>query len=448
MKLKPLESLNKLFGNKNFLVVFSLVCAVIFWLVIDISENPSRDVTLSDLTVTVSDRTDDNGEVLMVIGENKQEVSVTVSGPGYIVSNVTKNDINVSVVSYADVTRPGTYVLNLTATVDVSGCSISKISPSYLKVDYDYDSKADIPIEIDTSEFRQVLPADREIYKSSLRANSDGTELSALSVAGPSEIIGSIAKVLVTPVVPADVTADTQNFKPNLKFLDTLGNEVDSSQLEYNGDIYIRTVVYKVAEVALKPTFVNLPNCYSSSASGLPPYKLYNYNESAKSKDTVESVKIRGPVEVVDRHIADGLELSPIDFMQVSSGNTSFNVSFRLDDGVEVVDGTEEITVSLELGRIYSTELKIDPKDIRFVGLPDGLVATSAITNKTINVTVCYDRDKTKRVTASDVVLTVDLSDIATASSVTKAITVSTVSNDIYAWAVSVDPYETIVEIK
>lgn len=448
MKLKPLESINRLFENKRFLVAFSLICAVIFWLIIDISENPTREITVSDMSISVADRTDDNGDVLMVLGDSERKVSVTVSGPGYIVSNVTKNDIKLSVVSYSDVNRPGTYVLNLTASVDVSGCRITEISPSYLKVDYDYDSSADIPIEVDMSDFRQLLPADREIYKSSLRVDSDGSELAALSVSGPSEVIGSIAKVSVKPILSSDTAPDTQNFQPTLTFLDTLGNPVDASQLVYSGDIYIRAVVYKVAEVTLKPTFTNLPSCYSSSDSGLPPYTLYNYSETAKSKETVTTVKIRGPVEAVDRHIAEGLELSPIDFMKVTADNTSFNAAFKLDDGVEVIDGTEEITVSLDLGRLYTTELKVSPSDIEFSGLPVGLSATSTITNKTITVKLCYDRDKTKKIAASDIVLTVDLSGITTASSVTKPITVTTTDKSIYAWSTLIDPGETIVEIK
>ena len=112
--------------------------------------------------------------------------------------------------------------------------------------------------------------------------------------------------------------------------------------------------------------------------------------------------------------------------MQVTPGNTSFNVSFLLDEGVEVVDGTEEITVSLKLGRLKTTEISIDSSQIKYIGLPEGMTASSAITNKAIKVVICYDYDKTRRVTADNIVLTVDLTGITTPSSVTKPITVVT----------------------
>ena len=448
MKFNPIGIINRWFGNKKFLAAFSLVCAVIFWLVIDITENPTREITVTDLKVSVANQTDDNGSVLMALGNTEREVSVTVSGPGYIVSNVTKNDINVSVVSYSDVNRPGTYVLNLTASVGVSGCQISKISPSYIQVDYDYDTATEIPVEIDVSGVQNVLTVDREIYKSSLKSNADGVDIPMLHISGPSEVVSSVKKIVAVPKLPTVVLPETQNCETELKFYDSLGNLVDSSQLVYNRDIYVRVVVYKVADVGLKPTFENLPLCYSTNSTGLPGYSLYRYSDKAKAREKMTTVKVRGPIDTVDGLLTSGLSLSAIDFMKVTSNNTSFNVSFILPDGVEVVDGTEEVTVDLKFGRLTTANIELEPSKIQFIGLPQGMTANSVITNKTIKIKVCYDRDKTIRVSAKDFQLTVDLTGITTSSNVTKPIKVSTSSASIYAWAISVNPAETNIEIK
>ncbi len=445
MRFNPVSFISKLFDNKKFLMVFSLVCAVIFWLVIDITENPTREVTVTDITVAVADQTDDNGQELLVVGDYKNDVSVTVSGPGYIVSNVSKEDITVSVVSYADVNKPGTYVLNLSAKVDLSGCTVSKISPSYIRVDYDYDTSADIPVETDVSAFLQLLPQDREIFKSSLKSNADGSDIVKLNVMGPSEVIGSISKVVVTPVLPNDVLPESQNLPATLVFYDAVGNPVDTSQLVYNTDTYVRVVVFKVAEVNLKPTFTNLPQCYGE----YPPHKLYSYSETARAKAELTKVKVRGPVEAIDGLLSTGLSLSAVDFMKVNSQNTSFNVSFVLPEGVEVVDGTEEVTVALKLGNLRTADITVDPSKIKFKGLPEGLKASSVITGKTIKVKICYDRNETSLTEAKNgIILQVDCSGITTPSSVTKPITVTTTSGKVYAWANSIDPQETIVEIK
>ncbi len=448
MNFNIISLINRWFGNKKFLIAFSIVCAVIFWLVIDITENPTREITVTDLKVSISNQTDDNGGVLMALGNTEREVSVTVSGPGYIVSNVTKSDITVSVVSYSDVNRPGSYVLNLTANVDVSGCQISKISPSYIQVDYDYDTATDIPVEIDVSGVQQVVTADLEIYKSSLKSNADGLDIPFLHISGPSEVVASVKKVVAVPKLPATVLPETQNYETELKFYDSLGNLVDSSQLIFNNDIYVRVVVYKVADVGLKPTFENLPLCYSTSSTGLPEYTLYRYSDKARANEKMTTVKVRGPIDTVDGLLTSKLSLSAIDFMKVTSNNTSFNVSFILPEGIEVVDGTEEITVDLKFGRLATANLELEPSKIQFIGLPQGMTASSVITNKTIKIKVCYDRNKTSKVSAKDFRLTVDLTGITTPSTVTKPIKVSTNSDSIFAWAISVNPAETNIEIK
>ena len=456
MKYNPMYYVTKVFNNKKFLMAFSFVCAVIFWLVIDISENPTREVTVSGISVTITDQTDDNGGVLMVIGDYQDEVSVSVSGPGYIVSNVDKGDISVSVVSYADVNSPGTYVLNLTATVDVSGCTVTKISPSYIKVDYDYDTTADVPVEVDVTELRQFMTSELEIYKSTLKSNTDGSDITALNVTGPSEVIGSISKVVAKPVLPSEVKPETQNFSEiSLEFYDVVGNVIDKSELVYNTDLYVRAVVYKVADVSLKPSFVNLPKCYAESDSGLPAYKLYPISENARTVEELTVVKVRGPIETMNELIVTGITLNPIDFMYVEPNTTSFDVSFILPDDVEVVDGTKEVTVKLSLGKLKSIDIEIEADDINFIGLPEGLSAKSAITGKIIKIKVCYDSDKIKGGTStvrkaitSSLVLNVDLTGITNASSVTKPITVSTKDKTVYAWAISINPDETMVEIK
>lgn len=448
MKFNVGQIVRNLFNSKRFLVIFSIVCAVIFWLVIDITENPTREVTISGVPVAVVEQADDKDKVLKVIGEYRDEISVTVSGPGYIVSNVDADDITVAVVSYAEVNGPGKYTLDLKATVNVAGCTVEKLSHSYIQVVYDYDTSAEIPVDVDVTQFQTLLPADREIFKSVLRNNSDGLDLPTLKVTGPSEVIGVISKVVATPDIPNDAAPETQNFSGTLVFYDADGNVVDSTQLVYNTDHYIRVVVYKVAEVKLVPTFTNLPACYQGDNSSNLKYTLYRYNELARAKNPITVVKARGPVDVMDKIITSGLELTPIDFMKVTSGSTSFNVSFALSDGVEVVDGTEEVVVALQFGNLRTTTIVIEPSRLNFKGLSQGLSAVSSITNKQITVKVCYDRNKTARVTAEDIILSVDCSGVNNASSVTRPITVSTVSDKVFAWANSIDPAETGIEIK
>ena len=450
MKFNPTAFITKLFDNKKFLIAFSVVLAVIFWLVIEITENPSRDVVLSGVPITLTEQTDDNDNILSPVGEYNEEVTVTVSGPGYIVGSITKDDITVSVSSYAEVTKPGTYVLNLTANASKSGCTVSKISPSYVQVSYAFDASADIPVEIDTSEFQQYVSTDCEIYKSNLKNNSDGAEISALTVSGPSEIVGSIAKVVIKPDLSTaeggQVGSITSNFKGSTVFYDAAGAEIDGSSLKFNRDTYVRIIVYKTAEVKLVPTFTNLPEHFAESETGLPPYTLSVYDELMRRNETITEVTVKGPIAAVDDLVTSGLQLSPIDFSKVTPENTSFNVSFVRPEGVEVVDGTEEVTVLLELGALTTKTVTVQPSAIGFVGLDESLTASSSY-KMGIKVVICGRYATLRGIDENDISVTVDCSGITSATVETRALKVA-VKDGIEAWVNLCEPFEVSVTIK
>lgn len=450
MKFSPMKLISRLFDNKKFLVAFSVCLAIVFWLVIEITENPSRDIVLSGVPITLSEQTDDNDNVLAPVGEYNKEVTVTVSGPGYLVGTVTKDDITVSVSSYAEVTKPGTYVLNLTASTTKSGCSISKISPSYVQVTYDFDTSAEIPVEIDTSEFQQYVNEDCEIYKSSLKNNADGAEITALAITGPSEKVGKIERVVIKPDLTTaeggQVGSVTSNFKGNVVFYDAAGNEVDTLGLTYNVDTYVRIVVYKTAEVNLVPTFTNLPDYYKNSQSGKPPFTLNVYDDIGKKYKAVSKVTVKGPIDTIDGLVVSGLQLSPIDFSKVTPDNKSFNVSFVLAEGVEVVDGTEEVTVSLDLGTLRTKTITVQPSAIKFQGLKQGLNATSSY-KMGIKVVVCAKYAVLRQIDANDIALIIDCSEITTATTETKNLTVS-LKGGPEAWINSCSVSEVSVTVK
>lgn len=446
MNLNFSKNLSRLFDNKKFLAVFSIVVAVVFWLVIEIAENPSRDVTVSEVPVTLIEKQDDNEKTLVPVGEYSDKVTVIVKGPGYIVGTVSKDDISVSVKSYKDVEKPGTYTLSLEATVNKSGCT-AEPSPNFIQVQYDYISEAEIPVEVDVSEF--VFSAtDREVGRSVLKNNSDDAELSTLHISGPSEVVSKVAKVVVKPLSGgAAFEEKTTNFdNKELVFYDQFDQAVeDASLLVYNTDTYVRVVVYKTAEVPLKPTFTNLPAYYSSTNSGLPKYKLRIYDEIKNKYQTVSSVTVKGPVDTVDSLLTKGLELAPIDFSKVKSGNTKFNVSFVLADGVSVVDGTEEITVALDLGTLTTKTVTIEPSNIKFTGLAQGFTVGTSY-KKGIKVVLCGRSAALSKVSASDITISVDCSSITVATVETKALKV-TVAASVEAWATSSDPTEISITV-
>ncbi len=436
INLNPVSWVSKLFDNKKFLITFSVVCAIIFWLVIDITENPSRDITFNEVSVVVADQADDNDRPLIPVEVSADSVSVTVNGPGYIVGTVSKDDITVSVKSYAEVSKPGTYVLTLTASVAKNDCEVVSISPSYIQVVYDYNTVTEVPVEIDVSGYEQYLSEGCEIdtSKSKLRRDdSVGTEITSLSVKGPSEIISTISKVVAKPIITGtEVPSESHNFDVALIFYDALGNVIDSNSLQYNTEHYLRIIVFKRAIVNIVPTFTNLPACYAESTSGMPKFILYR-EQVSRAKTKVSQIEVKGPADKVDLLINEGIKLAPIDFSQINSNDVSFLRSFILDEGVEIVDGTEEIIVVLDFGgQLTSKEFSVTADKIKLLNTGDKNWAIKY--TGTLRITLCGNSKDIKKIKASDLTLTVDCAE----NSEEKAITVS-VNAKYRAWMTSIN---------
>ena len=452
MKFEFVKSFRKLFDNKKFLVAFSVVLAIVFWLVIEITENPSRDITLSDVPVTLIEKQDDNNNKLVPVGNYNDKVTVIISGPGYIVGTISKDDVTVSVKSYKEVERPDKYTLVLEATVNKNGCTAVP-SPNFIEVTYDYILEADIPVEIDVSELDAQLmgnAANRDLHieRSVLKNESDGAELPTLKISGPSDVVLKVAKVRIKPDLKAkSFERQTDNFEEfTLEFLDKDNNPIPAekaSLLSYNTETYVRVVVYKTAEVQLQPTFINKPGNYD--VDEVPNCSLNVFNEMTNKYESISTVTVKGPIEAVDSLITNGLLLAPIDFTKITPGNTKFNVSFVLADGVSVVDGTEEITVSLNIGTVRQKTVTVDPSRIQFLGLGEGMTATTSY-KKGISVMVCGRYAVLSTINVDDIVISVDCTGMTAGSTGTKPLTV-TITGSVEAWAVSINPVDVNVTV-
>lgn len=444
LKVNPVGFLSKLFDSKKFLIAFSVICAIIFWVVIDISENPSREITVSGLKVNLLSQTDDNGNKLSYMGNGEYVVSVTVEGPGYIVSNVTASDVTVSVASYAKVTKPGEYVLDISATTGKSGCSVIKVSPPSITVEYDYSTSADIPIEYNVSEFQKQVSTDCEIYKSVLKSNADGAELETLSVTGPSEVLASIEKAVITPV--GDLDINNQNYGHTIEFLKSDGTAVNADLLEYNKEVTLRVVVYKTAEVDIVATFDNMPSYYSSGDNRVP-YKLSVFNDVSNSYTEINKVTVKGTVSAVEELMASGLKLSPVDFMKITPSSTEFFTSFMLPDGVKVADGTkeQEIKVTLTFGRLTTQTITVSPDKIEYRNLNGGLSAGNKY-KQNIKIVLCGTSQNLKKINTGNCRLYVDCTGVSAATTEARPLKAE-LGSDAAVWVISIDPSEITVDI-
>lgn len=338
-------SFSKLLHNKRFTVIFSILFAFVFWLIITIIQNPIRTKTFTNLTVTVpiSDNAFLTEEKLNIVSDFSQNsFSVEVSGPNYLVSSLSSEDF-ILVASLDSVTAAGTYSLkvNGVSNSSKSGYTFVSVTPSTIDVTFDY---------IDTKEF-SVKPAVSKVnVQEGYVADTPvltKTEHGRVEITGPRSIInqiktvGAVAqgnenkKLDKTAVYPAAIVLYDEagnviyTYANDGTVYDASGNAVKNNQLTLSvklSDVTITQPVYKETQVSITPTFINLPK---GATADLVVYEI-------KSGDKITVFSSDPPNEIF---------LTPIDWNKVSRIKNKFECEVSLPDGVKTTTKIEPITV-------------------------------------------------------------------------------------------------------
>ena len=203
-------SFNKLLSNKRFTIPLSIVLAFIWWVVLTIEQRPTMERVFSDMTVTLER---ENISDLSIIGDiSQQKFTITVRGPKSSVGALTANDIRLYA-SAAAVDEPGEYKLDVALMGGNSDYKVVSISPSTLKVNFDY---------IDTREFSISAVAQGATAAEGLIAEGgivSGTESDTVTISGPRTVLNKIETVAAVARVDKILSA-TETFDADILLYD------------------------------------------------------------------------------------------------------------------------------------------------------------------------------------------------------------------------------------
>ncbi len=380
--------LHKLVHSNRAVAVFSIVAALVLWLVISISENPQRTVTISGVPLNINTQ----GTIVETLGMNivasdTTAVDVVVSGPSYIVSSLKSSDLNVSA-SLSEVTGAGTYKLKLSAGRGSSktGYDIITVSPETVTVTFDV---------VDTKVFEIELVALGASATDGLVAEKPvigDSSKSSIAVSGPRTVMSRIAKITAEAQFDGALSKTTSK-NADLKFYDENGEELgadDTAMLELPfTSVDITVPIFKEKQVPV------IMNSKSSAAVKAIPYEFSS-----------ETVTVRGEPSVIDSMTYAELEL--LDASRLSVGNTTdgklvLEPSFVLPSSVRTVS-SEHFKLTLDLSDYTSRMVRVT--SIQTSGVEDGYKAAFSVSY--IEITVCGPRAAVSNVLPSNITVTVD----------------------------------------
>ena len=378
-------SLRTLLDNRRFSIIFSVTLAFIVWMAVVINQTPTIDRTITGLKVTIDTEGTVAGELGLdeVTGAVSTVVTIKVSGPAYVVSNLKESDFVISP-SLANVTAPGTYTIPLTATKLNFGneFSVTSITPSQLTLTFDYiDTKqiTVVPIVNGVSAV-QGLVAEEPVI-----SNADE---STVTVKGPRTEMSKIATVNAV-VNKQEVLSETKTYDADIVLLDKNGEELDKSKYTLSAEtVKVSVPISKRKTVPVRADFTNAPEGYG---------EFINYSVSVREVDII------GPAATVDQ--MDEVVLSPIDFFSISKENHKFDMAPVLSDGVKILDNIEAITVDIDTSGFAERTFTVS----NVVAINNSNNYTVTLNSNIKNVKICAPREIINNIRQDTVYAVVDL---------------------------------------
>ena len=346
-------SLRRLFSNTKFLVLFSLIVAVIFWIVVALEYAPVVENTIEDVPVRIDMENSVPDKLgLQIFGQKDYTVDITIKGNRYVIGGtlVTADDFDVSAqTAYVDSSGNHTLQLKITKKSAEADYEIVSTSADYIEVYFDkYEEKEfEVTPRINTK-LASITGDGFQFYKDDIIVTVPTVKLSGAKTE-MDKVKAVYADVSVTGKLTESVTYDSVLSVDN-------GTDAQSKYISINGEdslkVPVTLPVYKVETLPVAISFKNSPSYF------LNKQLSYTCNPSSANVAVIQNGSSSD----------EKVEIGSIDFSQLSASNNSFTFNSSDFKDIKVLDGTESFKVTVNVEDISSGKVKLDKNNITVKG--------------------------------------------------------------------------------
>lgn len=392
MKAKKL-SLRQLFSNTKFLVVFSIVVAFIFWIVVALEYAPVVENEIKDIPVKI----DMNNSVpdklgLQIFGQSDYTINVTVRGNRYIVGGdlLTADDFEATAqTAYVDSAGKHSLVVKVTAKDANADYEIVSKSADYIEVFFDKYAEKEVEVtpriisELDdyTADDYMFDKADIIYDTKTVKVSGAQTEVNSITAA--------YADIPIEKKLTQSETIDASVVLSN-------GNDLDSKYVKINGEsnlkIPVTLPVYKMQTSAVSVSFKNTPSDYINSPL------VYSISPS----------RVRVAVLQNGSDTTNSLEIGSIDFTQITPSNGSFTFLASNVKTAKFLDGTSSFSVEVNTDGLSTKTLEPGINSIMITG-GSGVSAGNVELDSIGQITVVGTQTALKSVNANMLEISINL---------------------------------------
>ena len=332
---KRLLNVRGLFSNTKFLVVFSIVLAFIFWVVVAIEYTPIVQNVIEDVPIVI-DMTDTSPERLGLkpFGAENLTVNITVEGKRYDVGGkkITAEDFIVEAeTAYIDSAGEKALAIKATPVKTNVEYEIVDLSSDYVNVFFDREVTKEISLTPRINSESGDVAADGFVfYEEEVSAEK------TISVTGPKTEIDKIQEAFLeinldTPLAASKAVEGTIVFETGtvdeVKYLSVNGEKVEHVKLTAT------IPIYKLQTLPVTVSFTHAPKAYLDT-----PLKF-----TSRPETVYAAVLQEGTEELSE------LVVGEIDFSAITPVKHTFSFNSSDIKNVKVLDNTKKIDVTLQL---------------------------------------------------------------------------------------------------
>lgn len=380
MKNKKLN-LSALFYNDRFVIVFSILAAIILWFIMATINTKERPRVIYDVPVVVKLSDESQKQGLKVFDQSVQNVKVSIRGNSIVVNRVKSEDLQVVAQLASSITQPTTYTLPLTAQKlgALADYEIVSIEPSSIIANVDVYKEVTFPVEDNIT-----YKADPKYFVSAPAFSADSVVIS-----GPETQIAKIKKVSAEYTVKETLT-ESKSFTTDLVLYDAYGEKLSADKITMSAqkvDVNILVLARKVMK--LTPTFTGKPVGLALS--------------SIEQKIEPQTVEVAGPEDVLAN--VNELSLEAIDFSSLSMSNNKLQVDITLPPGCKNLSNIYTAAVELNFNGFKSKKLSVTEFQVKNLAASK----TAEVFTKSLDMTLIGPAKQIDAITAADVYAQIDM---------------------------------------
>lgn len=371
-------SLRKLIYNDKYLIVLSVIAAVVIWIATSINLSPE---TTKSVTVPVT--VDFSGTLAEQLGiqyfdSTDITVDVTISCQRYLARDITADDISASLRTDTVTSAGYQSVQILVSTRGTDEFSIESYYPTSVAGLYDVYQEQSFPV--------QLKYTNTDFCADGYVAGAITLSSDEVLVGGPKTYVSQIDRVEATISLDSNLS-ESQLVDLAPVALDSSGKKLD--YITFENSITANIPILKVENLSPQVNLVNAP------------VNVQNIVDIDYSVSKIQA----GVLESGENAV---LDIGDINFNEISPGKNEFTFDLTQLSGVVVLDGTDEVTVTVTVPDDYETrDIRVSASNVT-ISPPDGYTA-QAVSLPDTTITVVGSSSALENLSSSNLVLSCDL---------------------------------------